>query len=157
MDKQHLQNQKHLQKFPDCFSQILQSGSIPPGISVHSNPIVPIAFSIFCYSFGIFVNRMSCSCNTPLEALVIVIFHVDNRFLSAIFLGRKECGPAKRDKICKMNIKQKYIYLAKPKSGAPKFLFNSLYRRPRLVNNVLILFLFLLLASVSKAAPYSLQ
>ena len=45
----------------------------------------------------------------------------------------------------------------KPKSGAPKFLFNSLYRRPSLVNNVLMLFLFLLLASVSEAAPYYLQ
>ena len=37
-----------------------------------------------------------------------------------------------------------YIYLAKPKSGAPRFLFNSIYRRPRPVNNMLIfLFLFI--------------
>ena len=34
------------------------------------------------------------------------------------------------------------LYLAKPKSGASNFLFNSIYRRPRPVNNMLFASVF---------------
>ena len=107
MDKQHLQNQKHLQKFQDFF--LKYCNLVQFHREFQSTPIqfFRLLFQLFCYSFGIFVNRMPCSCHTPLEALVIVIFYVDNRFFFCDFFGEmKECGSAKRDKICKMNIKR---------------------------------------------------
>ena len=39
---------------------------------------------------------------------------------------------------------RQYMYLARPKSGAPQFFSHSIYRRPRPVNNMLIVFCFYL-------------
>ena len=43
----------------------------------------------------------------------------------------------------KLTVKPTHIYLAKPKSATPQFFSNSIYRRPRPVNNMLIFSVFI--------------